>query len=251
MSQRAGHDRELALSVRTFHSQHLTPASPPSPVTFLGPPRPRPDTSLGETQPDTGTEQVTQLDLSHDWCCTSVFSKGLKEGGHLPMEGKRRGLQGSKCSPWRWEPLQLEDWSRFSRDFPRFSTHMHARVNVHVCAQTRMHVCSSHVCTCIHTCTCAHTYTYPFPNLNLISLRQLRSQRRLQTCLLGRPSLGYPFQTHSCLGFRARGALRWFHKMCRPDSKTAPMAPSQDSVLLTLAHQTFCCWVRKYVQGGT
>lgn len=132
----------------------------------------------------------------------------------------------------------------------------HMYTDEHVRAHARSHAYAHvftrvHIHTHMHMRARTHTYTYPFPNLNLISLRQLRSQRKLQTCLLGRLSLGYPLQTHSWLGFRARGALRWFHKTCRCDSKIAPMAPSQDSVLLTLAHQTFRCWFAKYMQGGT
>ena len=184
---------------------------------------------------------MTQLGLSGDWCYTSVFSESVKKGGHLPKEGKRRGLQGSKCSPWRWEGFSWETGPGFPETFPGLvhsactCAHTHTRTNmytcVHTCTSTCM--CTRHARTCaIHTCahaytyahactharththTHTHTHTYPFPNLNLISLRQLRSQTRLQTCLLGRPSLGYPLQTHSCLGFRARGALRWFHKTC-------------------------------------
>lgn len=61
---------------------------------------------------------------------------------------------------------------------------------------TRVHM-HTHMHMWAHTHARTHTYTYAFPNLNLISLRQLRSQRKLQTCLLGRLSLGYPLQTHS------------------------------------------------------
>ena len=110
---------------------------------------------------------MTQLGLSGDWCYTSVFSESVKKGGHLPKEGKRRGLQGSKCSPWRWEGFSWETGPGFPETFPGLvhsactCAHTHTRTNmytcVHTCTSTCM--CTRHARTCaIHTC--AHAYTY-------------------------------------------------------------------------------------------